>query len=86
MMRKGGAFLKRLTTQDFVARAKKLYGDKYDYSKVDYKNTETKVCIICPEHGEWWVTPNNFINGHVCPTCSGRQRRTKEVFIEKAQL
>ena len=76
--------MKRLTVEEFISRAKNLYGDKYDYSKVEYKNTETKVCIICPEHGEWWVTPHNFFSGHVCPTCSGRQRRTKEVFIERA--
>ena len=78
------ALLKRLTVEEFISRAKNLYGDKYDYSKVEYKNTETKICIICPEHGEWWVTPHNFFYGHVCPTCSGRQRRTKEVFIVRA--
>ena len=69
----------------FIDKANEVHKGKYDYSKVEYKNYSTKVCIICPEHGEWWVTPHNFFNGHVCPTCSGRQRRTKEVFIERAQ-
>lgn len=76
--------MQRLTKEIFVAKAKELYGEKYDYSKVEYKNSKTKVIIICPEHGDFLIIPNNFLNGHSCPTCSGRQRRTKEVFIERA--
>lgn len=59
----------RLTTSEFIERAKKIHGEKYDYSKVDYVNFETKVCIICPEHGEFWQTPHNHINGNNCPMC-----------------
>ena len=75
---------KKLTLENFVARAKQLYGNKYDYSKVVYVNSGTKVCIICPNHGEFWITPNNFLNNHACPTCSGRQRITKEILIERS--
>ena len=41
---------KKLTTKDFIKKACKSHGNKYDYSKVEYKNNYTKVCIICPEH------------------------------------
>ena len=44
---------KKLTTQEFIEKAKLVHGDKYDYSKVDYVNSQTKVCIICPIHGEF---------------------------------
>ena len=57
-------------TEQFIEKAKKVYGDQYDYSKVDYKGNKDKVCIICPKHGEWWVTPNNFLRGSRCPECS----------------
>lgn len=57
------------TTESFINKAKKIYGDEYDYSKVEYKNIDTKVCIICPKHGEFWVTPNNFFRGRKCPIC-----------------
>lgn len=70
---------------EFVTRAKVLYGDKYDYSKVQWVNTQIKVCIICPEHGEWWTTPNNFLSGHKCPACSGRLRITKEIFLSRSK-
>ncbi len=75
---------KKLTLEVFVNKAKRLYGDKYDYSKVIYVNTETKVCITCPEHGDFWITPHNFLNNHSCPECSGHQRITKEIFIERS--
>lgn len=75
---------KKLTTSEFIARAKELYGDKYDYSKVVYINSAQKVCVICPEHGDFWMTPSNFLNGHKCPACSGRTRVTQEVFIERS--
>ena len=56
--------MKRVSFQDFLERASLLYGDKYDYSKVQWVNTSTKVCIVCPEHGEWWTSPNTFLHGH----------------------
>ena len=36
------------TKEEWIAEARKVHGDKYDYSKVDYVNSRTKVCIICP--------------------------------------
>ena len=53
----------------FIKKYRKIHGDKYDYSKVDYINNHTKVCIICPEHGEFWQVPNNHLNGYGCPKC-----------------
>ena len=57
------------TTDEFIAKAKKIHGDKYDYSKVEYVNDRTKVCIICPKHGEFWQTPNHHLSGCGCPKC-----------------
>lgn len=45
---------KKLTTKEFIEKAKKVHGDKYDYSKVNYERSTIKVCIICPKHGEFW--------------------------------
>lgn len=79
-----------LTTEIFIEKAKKLYGNIFDYSKVEYKNNYTKVCIICPEHGEFWTTPNNFLNGHTCPKCNIKERAKNAAmgtksFVEKAK-
>ena len=58
----------KLTTPDFIKNAIEIHGDKYDYSKVNYINAQTKVCIICSEHGEFWQTPHNHITNKAgCP-------------------
>ena len=75
-----------LTTEQFIEKAKQIHGNKYDYSKVEYVNNHTKVCIICPEHGEFWQTPNKHtISKHGCPVCGGSIILTNKTFIEKAR-
>ena len=77
-----------MKTIDFIKKAKLIHGDKYDYSKVDYVDASTKVCIICPEHGEFWMTPHNHISKYNhcgCPICNGGIKDTKESFIKKAE-
>ena len=68
----------------FIKKAREKHGDKYDYSKVDYVNNVTKVCIICSEHGEFWQKPNGHLNGKGCQKCSGNYSLTTEEFIKKA--
>jgi very-short-patch-repair endonuclease len=77
-------------TEEFIAKANKLFNNKYDYSKVDYSNNRTKVEIICPEHGSFLKTPNNHLNGQGCPICGIKERSdairdSQEDFIRKAK-
>jgi len=51
------------TTEEFVERAKKQSGNKYDYSYVKYKNSRTKVVIICPQHGQFEQSPAHHLKG-----------------------
>ena len=75
--------MKRLTTDEFIRRAKDIHGNKYDYSKSVYINAVTKVCIICPEHGEFWQLPNNHLKGCGCPKCSNNDRISSNEYINK---
>lgn len=69
----------------FIEIAKKVHGDKYDYSKVEYVNNKTKVCIICPEHGEFWQRPDKHCSSkRGCPECGGTKKLTLEKFIEQS--
>lgn len=73
------------TTEEFIARAKIIHKDKYDYSKSIYTKAKTKLCIICPEHGEFYTTPNSHIyHQSGCSVCSGVKKLTTKEFIEKA--
>lgn len=79
---------KRKDVETFIKEAKKIHKDKYDYSKVEYINNKTKVCIICPTHGEFWQTPHSHLKGQGCPECvalKGGRKSTTEEFIEKAK-
>ena len=58
------------TIEEWIEKAKEVHNDKYDYSKVEYKNNKTKVIIICKEHGEFNKQPANFILGQSCPKCN----------------
>ena len=84
--------MKKKTLEEFIQDAKKVHGNKYDYSKVEYINSRTKVCIICPEHGEFWQTPRNHINcGDECPYCAKLKYREKRLlgvneFIQRANI
>ncbi len=71
----------RLTKEEFVEEANKVHHNRYDYSKTEYKNINTKVCIICPEHGEFWQSPDIHLNGGGCPTCAGNKRYTFDEFV-----
>ena len=71
--------------EDFIKKAKHIHGNKYDYSKVKYVNSHTKVCIICPIHGEFWQTPASHLMGRNCPKCSKPcYKYTTEDFVKKA--
>jgi hypothetical protein len=54
---------------EFIKRSHDVYSNKYDYSKLDYVNTSTKVTIICKDHGEFSQTPNNHLSGSGCQKC-----------------
>lgn len=69
---------KRLTTEQFVDKLKSLYGDKYDYSLVDYVNTITPVVLICKRHGRFTKSPATLLRGYGCNDCSKEQRYSEE--------
>ncbi len=71
-------------TQEFIKKAKKIYGDKYDYSKSDYKGSKIKLIITCKKHGDWLVSPNAFLRGSECPKCYGTPKKTTDEFISNA--
>ena len=72
---------KKVTTGDFIARAKLVpqhRGKNYDYSKVMYVTSAKNVEIICPIHGSFWQTPGSHLKGYGCSACSGRLPLTNE--------
>jgi hypothetical protein len=55
---------------EFVSQADVVHGGKYDYSKVVYNGVKNKVEIVCHDHGSFFMTPDNHINGgNGCKEC-----------------
>lgn len=77
--------MKKLSTEEFITRAKGTHGNKYDYSKTTYLGATKKVIIICSTHGEFSANPNWHISGIGCPYCSGKAKKTTESFIKEAK-
>lgn len=76
----------KLGVENFIEKAAVRHNNKYDYSEVEYVNNRTKVCIICPEHGKFWQTPDKHLQGQGCPKCCKKNRRyTTDEFIKVAR-
>lgn len=55
---------------EFIKEARRVHGDKYDYSLVNYVNDRTLVDIICPKHGIFQIKPcKHILRGHGCRAC-----------------
>lgn len=71
-------------TQTLIERAREVHGDKYDYSKTEFKNSRSKVIVTCPNHGDFEVLPTNLVKGRGCPKCADKSW-TQEEFINKGK-
>ena len=84
----------KMTTEEFITKAKLVHGDKYDYSKTDLDNRDEKgrVCIICHEkdekgveHGEFWQKPVYHLGSSGCTKCKMRKLKLS-VFLRNSKL
>ena len=78
-----------VTTESFIAEAKEIYGERYDYSKVEYKNRDHRVTIVCPVHGDFQVYAREHLDGKGCPKCEKGEKfllKLKEKFGDKFGL
>lgn len=68
----------------FLKKASDIHGNKFNYSLVDYKNSRTKITIICNNClTNFQQTPNNHISKKQgCPRCYGRQLRSQDEFVK----
>jgi len=79
------------TTETFIVAANEVHHQKYDYTLVEYIRSSDKVCIICPDHGEFYQTPGQHLSGAGCPKCGAKRAgqshtHSETEFIELATL
>lgn len=83
-----------MDVNEFIIKANEVHDSKYDYSKTNYVNSQTKIEIMCPQHGSFFLKPNKHIHSNRgCPKCgwqkgkelSFNRRITTEEFIERSK-
>lgn len=72
-------------TEEWIEKAKKIHGNRYDYSLVEYKGWNIKVKIICSKHGIFEQLPNDHLSGFNCSKCYGNYKMNTIEYIEKAK-
>ena len=81
---------KKLTTEEFIEKAKEVHGDKYDYSLSDYVASKQMITVICRIHNTFELSPNSHLRGNGCKACgvelrASKQRGDRELFLKKAK-
>ena len=75
---------KKLTTKEFIERSAEKHNNRYDYFKTEYINTRTKVIVICKEHGEFIISPDNHLGqGQGCVKCSQEKHKLTTISNDK---
>jgi hypothetical protein len=78
--------MKKLTTNEFIKRAKMVHGERYDYSHVKYNGSLEKVNIRCKLHGEFLQWSSNHLIGRGCRKCNrGPNMSNTDAFVSKSQ-
>lgn len=80
---------RKVKTAEFIERAVKAHGNKYDYSKAECTSSKSKVSIICPTHGTFWQLAGEHMAGQGCRKCANitigdKQRQSPEDFLQRA--
>jgi hypothetical protein len=75
----------KLNTDEFIQRARNVHGDVFDYSEVEYVNSDTKVKIICKKHGPFYMVPFDHSGKRMraCPYCRASKGEIKVLNVLK---
>jgi hypothetical protein len=65
----------------FINKAKILYKDEFDYSKVEYRDSKEYVTIVCKKHGEFQKIPNGHLMGQGCPKCNTQSSKSEKEVV-----
>ena len=81
----------KITTEEYILRAKSVHGDKYGYELTKYVDRNTPITITCPTHGPFKINPYTHVRlGTGCSACARDKTiktcsLTTESFIERAK-
>lgn len=74
--------MRSLPLTEFLRRARKIHGDRYQYNVRTYQSATAKMTIICPLHGSFRQSPFNHLKGHRCNKCASQIAGDKNALSE----
>lgn len=74
------------TKEEYIEQMNLIYGETYNYSKINYKFLSDKVEIICKIHGSFYKQMNRFLGGAGCPKCSGFGKSNEDFISECVKI
>lgn len=79
--------MRKLTNDEFIEKCKVIHSEKYDYSKVKYINIRTNIIIICKNHGEFSIKPENHIGSQKqgCVKCAIDKHKLTQISEERLE-
>ena len=80
---------RRMTTEDFIKKARKAHGDRFDYSLADYTGSHKKLTIVCPLHGPFKQQAYLHIQNRGCRECKYMNHPggySYDLFMENTEL
>lgn len=75
--------MRKLTQKEFIAKARKVHGNRFGYNAVKYVNMLVKVQILCRKHGLFWQHPNHHLLGDGCSVCSRCKRLDTQEIVAR---
>jgi hypothetical protein len=77
---------RRHTHDEFLKTARSIYGDRFNYSAGFYRGQRTEICIICPVHGAFNITPRQHLTRYAggCEGCCEFARI--KAFVDKSKF
>lgn len=83
-----GQLRKFVGLAEFIKRSSEVHNNKFDYSKSIYEHSNSKIEIICPNHGSFFQKAGAHMLGHQCPKCSGEERAQKQHwnYVKRCEL
>jgi hypothetical protein len=77
---------KKSSLQKFVVVGNLKHNNVYSYDGAVYVNSKTKIKIVCADHGPFYMTPSNHLQGQGCPECAGGGILTEDRFLRNAKV
>lgn len=77
----------KYSQSDFLDKAKRVHGNKYNLDKTIYIPGDKHIIINCPDHGDFTVRSSLFLSGHGCRQCFvDKVTKSQLDFIQDAKI